>query len=856
MGLLFAAGGKSEKRSPSGMPTVELLHKMECRACPLNNATVSHPKMDPTGSRSPIVYILGEAPGENEDRKNEQFVGDSGQILRSRIHRDWLPHIRWNNVVRTRPPKNRTPETIEIECCRPSIVRDIEATKPKAIFGFGNIPLHWAIGRNGIRQWRGRYIPIQVGSHACWYFAFEHPSYLLRVRSGKARYASDIGSENERMFALDMRRAFEIVQGLPQAVVHTPKMAEQDVDWVLGGPGDARKVVDFLMEASMEPVTGLDYETNTLRPYTKDARIMTAAVSTRQYGTLAYPIEHRQSKWSGSDLHLVIEAHKEYLRSRQTTKMVHHLAFELEWSGVYFDDPALVTEGNWGDTLTQAFVLDSRSGRKELSLSNLTIEHFGLDIKSISNVDTKNIAGMPIEDVLRYNGIDSKYHRLLGLCQEERIRAAGMEKPYEILLRRVPTVVLTQMKGVPVDQTIVAQFERKFEEDIKTIEADIAATPIVKEYERLYRERFNPGSSKHVITMMRDMLKVAEGAREIEEGSRSEGYSTDSDVLEKVDNPVAPLIIRYRTASKNKSTYIDPLREGSPTLFPDGLVHPELNTTMAQTWRTSSEGPNSQNYPKRDSHSKEVRKQFRAPKGYFFCAFDYGQIQARNIAMESRDVKLVKSFWDRHDIHMDWTQRFAAAYPARLDKHKDEKSPMKAFRTDVKNQWTFPLFFGATLGSVSEYLQIPENIIKPFYNEFWGDYTGVLDWQNRLLELYREKGYVQNLEGGRRHGPLSKNQVINSPIQGDESLIVIEAMNRLSAKGDPDLIANLEIHDDLTFVLPDKRMDECIPIIITEMLGVDYPWINVPLTVELSIGQDWCDLEEIGTYSSDQWNKR
>src|SRR5262245_50288228 len=131
--------------------STSLCHAQQCNVCPLNHLPGLHnPHMPAYGSSRPVVYMLGEAPGEAEDRQGKPFVGPAGQTLRFRIPDEWLDKLRWNNCVRTRPPKNREPTDHELECCRPSIEKDIEETKPKAIFGFGNVPLRWAFGRQGI----------------------------------------------------------------------------------------------------------------------------------------------------------------------------------------------------------------------------------------------------------------------------------------------------------------------------------------------------------------------------------------------------------------------------------------------------------------------------------------------------------------------------------------------------------------------------------------------------------------------------------------------------------------------------------------------------------------------------------
>src|SRR5262249_36887508 len=152
-----------------------------------------------------LVYFIGEAPGAEEEKKQEQFVGESGQLLRPRIPERWRPYVRWNNTLNCRPPKNRTPEHQEVECCRPRWTVDIEQCKPEAIFGFGGIPLHAFTGFSGITLWRGRRMPLRVGTHACWYYPMLHPSYVLRNRRSddRDRGGKFIGSEEERMFVFD-----------------------------------------------------------------------------------------------------------------------------------------------------------------------------------------------------------------------------------------------------------------------------------------------------------------------------------------------------------------------------------------------------------------------------------------------------------------------------------------------------------------------------------------------------------------------------------------------------------------------------------------------------------------------------
>ena len=60
--------------------------KKDCNVCPLKDADIESPCMRPSGSNRPILYIIGEAPGREEDERDTQFVGRSGQLLRYELN--------------------------------------------------------------------------------------------------------------------------------------------------------------------------------------------------------------------------------------------------------------------------------------------------------------------------------------------------------------------------------------------------------------------------------------------------------------------------------------------------------------------------------------------------------------------------------------------------------------------------------------------------------------------------------------------------------------------------------------------------------------------------------------------------
>ena len=141
-------------------------------------------------ARSGLVFV-GEGPGFEEDQQARPFVGRAGKLLDRMIEALGFKRneVYICNVVKCRPPENRTPQPDEIEACSPFLLRQIEALGPKVICALGACASQTLIGkatsisqlRSKVHLWRG--IPL-----VCTY----HPAYLLRTPSQKAAAWQDL----------------------------------------------------------------------------------------------------------------------------------------------------------------------------------------------------------------------------------------------------------------------------------------------------------------------------------------------------------------------------------------------------------------------------------------------------------------------------------------------------------------------------------------------------------------------------------------------------------------------------------------------------------------------------------------
>jgi DNA polymerase len=177
--------------APAGETLPQILADIgDCRRCRLHEGRnkIVFGVGNPT---APLVFV-GEGPGADEDAQGIPFVGRAGQLLTQMIEntakREGIALTRADvyicNVVKCRPPDNRTPEPDEMGICGQFLARQLAAIRPKAICALGGTAARWVTGhKEGVTKMRGRWfqwrdIPVMVTYH---------PSYLLRPYNQDAK---------------------------------------------------------------------------------------------------------------------------------------------------------------------------------------------------------------------------------------------------------------------------------------------------------------------------------------------------------------------------------------------------------------------------------------------------------------------------------------------------------------------------------------------------------------------------------------------------------------------------------------------------------------------------------------------
>lgn len=168
----------------------------ECRRCPLHQTRTQG--VFGVGNRNASWMVIGEAPGAEEDRQGEPFVGRAGQLLNSMLKSIGLAReqVFIANILKSRPPSNRDPAPAEVRECIPYLYRQIELIDPRIILCVGRVAAQTLLGTDTpIGKLRGKlhHLPAMhpAGRPRPMVVTY-HPAYLLRSPAEKRKAWGDL----------------------------------------------------------------------------------------------------------------------------------------------------------------------------------------------------------------------------------------------------------------------------------------------------------------------------------------------------------------------------------------------------------------------------------------------------------------------------------------------------------------------------------------------------------------------------------------------------------------------------------------------------------------------------------------
>ena len=385
-----------------------------------------------------------------------------------------------------------------------------------------------------------------------------------------------------------------------------------------------------------------------------------------------------------------------------------------------------------------------------------------------------------------------------------------------------------QYQGIYIDKSELVAFGNELKDKI---------TVLTNEIYNIAECNFNINSTKQLGEILFEKLKLPVIKK------TKTGYSTDSDVLEKLkkEHPIIEKILDYRQLVKLNSTYVEGIIPYINKIT--GRIHSYFHQTVTATGRISSTDPNLQNIPTRFELGRNLRKVFKPENECIYIDADYSQIELRILAHISEDENMIEAFNSGEDIHKQ-----AAAKVLNIpieEVTKDERSKAKAVN--------FGIVYGISDFGLAEQIGVSRKQAKEYIEQYLEKYAGIKRFMDKIVDEAKEHGYVETLYHRRRYVPELKSNnymvrqfghrvAMNTPIQGTAADImkiaminVYEKLKNMKSK----LI--LQVHDELLIETYPDELEDVKNILKKEMENVIN--LKVPLLAELSEGRNWLEAK-------------
>jgi len=319
------------------------------------------------------------------------------------------------------------------------------------------------------------------------------------------------------------------------------------------------------------------------------------------------------------------------------------------------------------------------------------------------------------------------------------------------------------------------------------------------------------------------------------------------------------LVQEYRRWNKISSTYITGyLKYLDPAT---GCIHPSFYSLSTDTGRFSCSRPNLQNMPRKSNDPIGVRNFISAPEGHLIISCDYSQIELRVGAFYCRDRIMMDTYRSGGDIHAATT---SVIFSVPYEQAKDKNAPDYKERRTIAKNTNFGTFYGLFPRGLQRTLRFKAGVDKSvreceeIIENLKAGYPGLVTWQDETKAEAAKRMYSETWLGRRRYLPgiisgdwgkksFAERCSMNTPIQGTAADILKLSLARI-LKGLPErqwLRPILQIHDELTFIIPEERLHEAADYIRSCMEPQPFPEFDIPLAAEASAGRTFGTLEEL-----------
>lgn len=457
---------------------------------------------------------------------------------------------------------------------------------------------------------------------------------------------------------------------------------------------------------------------------------------------------------------------------------------------------------------------------------------------------------------------------------------------YELFHRGQLALAECENHGVRVDAARLDQTIKEQTAAVAEMEADLRTKPLYREWKNAIGREPKFGSRDELAHVLFNVL--GHTATEFTTGGKTgrARARANKNALELIDDPFVTTYLKMETRKKAISTNLIGIKREMVEVPGEGwFLHPLFNLNTVATFRSSSNMPNWQNFPKRNPEvAAMVRPLFIPRRGRRFGEIDEGQIEVRVPACSrlTGDPMLIRYLNDpKSDMHRDSASEIYLI-PGDMADYWGNKKRGKPVRQSVKSMFVFASFYGSayfqcakrlwddidrfnltapdgtglkewlkTKGITSLGVCDPDLIkkhgtqpgtfvhhMKGVETKLWTRFAKYKDWKNRMVDKYRREGGLQMVTGFAVNGQLSRNEITNYPIQGPAFHIVLQALVWITdwlLRYRMKTLPLGEIHDSIQLDVAESERDDVLSYAryaMTERIAKQWDWIDVPLVVE------------------------
>lgn len=833
----------------------------DCNLCALR--ATARQVVWPDGPLTAKVVRIGEAPGEQEDKKGKPFVGKSGMEDENYLRMVGLNRADCytSNLVKCRPPKNRDPLPAEIEACSVHLEEELGRIRPDAIIAtLGRYSTRYLLGKDvsmeyvhGIPQQSPRgwvVVPVYhpaVGLYNTTWMTLIMQDYemLARVVNGYSRPEDWDDPFPNPIYRWARSGDIEYLKDFRVLSVDTESISLYGEPFSIQLTGTPGESVIFRAEDAgcLAPLFMDERNLFIFHNARHDLKVLQKLGLTPSHFTdtmlaanllqdVPKGLKALSYRLTGMQMKSYEDLVEPYTRDFAFKYLLQSLEVSSHWpkpdtgQRTYSKIKRMFTDLSKNPNIN---LYDRYCNLKEFEREWLAQELGG-------PLSEASVADLPDGEFRQYAGADSDATYRIYPILMARVESSGLSDALARDCRVVPMVMDMEVNGTPASKDYFECLDLIYAAKLEDITAEI---------QQMVKYEINPGSDDQIADLLFNRLKLKAPRR-----TKGGGASTDDEVLNLLRNrnPVIPLIQDYRNAKVMKSNFVSSVLTNL-ALHGDGRVRPDFIMTRVVTGRLASKVVNLLAYPK----EKLLRDGFQAGPGRVFVSGDYSQIELRVLAHMSQDEGMIECFMTGRDLHRETASVIFNIPPEEVTSEQRRAAKFVNFgipygRTaqGLLNQLEE---LGWTLFECEELLS--------GWHKTWRKASLYL---TAVKDEARRYGLVRDLFGRYRLVPEVRStfshireaglrQAINAPIQSGSQGIIKEAMGLLvpvyreiQCQGHY-ITPLMQIHDDIVWEMDEGIVSWVIPIIKGIMENA--VTLSVPITVEFKLGRKWGSMEGV-----------